>query len=86
MSERIWKSKKMTVSGLVKTGPGVVGGVFVVSGTPTIELDDAVTNTNSIVPAWQSVAATMYPLSAQAFKDGLYVNLVGTASIVVFYD
>ena len=77
--------QRLTVSGLIKTGQGLLGGFMVASGTPTVTLYD---NTSAAAPiilnATVTVAGTRYPLPV-VFNTGLYAVLSGTGDITFYY-
>ena len=77
----------LSASGLVKTGPGVLLGIFVASASsaPTIKVwaqtsAAAPILVNTFIP----VAGTFYPIPAR-FSAGLYVTISGTVDCTVFF-
>jgi hypothetical protein len=80
--------KQVSASGNVRSGPGVILGIFVsaASSTPTLTVyDDAATGTTTkLVDTFTPVAATWYPLPF-AFNSGINVVIGGTVSCTVGY-
>lgn len=77
--------KNITTSTGVKTSDGMCGGIFVSSGSPTITIYDSLSASGlKIVDTFTGVAGVNYALPF-GFATGLYVALVGTCSITVFY-
>jgi hypothetical protein len=61
-------------------------GILWVSGTGTIALHDhATTAGNQIIPAYTGVVGQVTPFYDLEFTNGLYVDVTGTVSVVLFY-
>jgi len=81
-------SAHITASSLLKTGGGVLLGIFVASAsaTPTITIYD---QTSAAVPilvnTFTPIAGTWYPLPF-AFATGLYVAISGTVDCTVSFS
>jgi len=76
-----------TASALIKTGQGVLKGIFVASAssTPTIKLwDNTSAATTVLVNTFTPVASTYYEIPA-TFKTGLYITISGTVDCTLFY-
>lgn len=77
----------LSASALVKTGPGVLLGIFVASAssTPTIKVWAQTSAAAPIlVNTFTPVAGTFYPIPAR-FSAGLYVTISGTVDCTVFF-
>lgn len=73
---------------LVKSGNGVLGGLFCssVTGSPTCTVYDNTSGTsNKVVDTFVLTAATPFPLPL-LFQNGLNIVISGTASLTVFYN
>lgn len=80
-----YQPKRLTATGIVRTGAGQLGGFLVASGTPTIKIYDSVDNSGTIIlNTMQTAAATPYPLPVQLIK-GCYAEITGTADITFFF-
>lgn len=80
-------AKNISASTLIKTGQGVLGGVFVssASGSPTLKIYDGTDNTGTVlINTVTPVAATWLRLPV-AFGTGLYVEIGATTSLSVLY-
>lgn len=69
----------------IRTGPGILGGIFVssASGSPTLTVYDGLTSAGTkIIDTFIPVAATYYPMPA-SFLTGLSVVMGGTVSYTV---
>jgi hypothetical protein len=79
---------QISASAAVKSGPGLLGGVFVssVTGSPTVTIyDNTAASGTKIADAFVPTAAKAYPFPSR-FSTGLYVAISGTCSLTVFYD
>jgi hypothetical protein len=77
---------RLTASGLVKSGQGLLGGFLVASGTPTIQLFDSLTAGGTLIlNTMQLSAATAYPVPA-FFNNGVYAVIAGAGDITFFYN
>lgn len=76
--------KRLQATGTVVEGPGVLGGIFVASGTPTIAVYDSKLSATTlpIVDPFTPAAGTFTPLPFE-FRHGLYIVITGTAAITV---
>ena len=80
-----YQYQRLTSSGLIKTGSGLLGGFIVASGTPTIALFDNTTNAGTLIlNTLQTVAATPYPVPA-LFTKGCYAVITGAGDVTFFY-
>lgn len=80
------QTKRLTASGLVRTGSGLLSGLLVASGTPVIKLYDGVDNTGTVlVNSMQTTAATPYPVPA-VVNVGIYAELTGAGDVTFFYN
>jgi len=80
--------KNITESTLIRTGDGVLLGIFVASAssTPTIKVWDAVSAAAPIiVNTFTPSAGVFYPIPA-TFGTGLYVTIGGTVDCTVFWN
>ena len=76
----------MGASGQVKASDGILSGMFVSSGTPTVLIYDTtgITGTaiiNSVVTA----VAGNYNFYDVKFSYGCYVSLTGAGTVTIFY-
>lgn len=79
---------RFTAASLVKTGQGMLAGLFVssVSGSPTVTIYDGTTTGGlKVVGAFVPAAAKAYPFPIQ-FITGLYIDVSGTLEATVFYQ
>ena len=77
----------LSASAQVKSGPGILGGIFVASASssPTIKVWAQTTAAAPIlVNTFTPAAGTFYPIPAR-FSAGLYVTISGTVDCTVFY-
>ncbi|MFA5377516.1 MAG: hypothetical protein WC455_17325 [Dehalococcoidia bacterium] len=83
-----------TSSGIVATGPGVLTQIIVgTDGTnsPTIDLyDNTAASGTKLVPQWYVYTSAFeriatLPIDNERFFNGLYVNISGTANVVLLY-
>lgn len=79
-----YTAQVVTATTTVKTGQGLLGGIFVssISGTPTITISDGA---NTIVSAFTPSAATPYPFPVN-FLSSLVITISGTCTATVFYN
>ena len=77
----------ISASALVKTGEGVLSGIFVASSSSgTIKLwDNTSAATTVLVNTTSVIGGTWYPLPFR-FKTGLYVTIAGTLDCTVSYS
>ena len=82
-----YQFQRLTTSGLIKKGSGVLGGFLVAQGTPTITIYDNTTNSGTIIVNGLVVSATStpYPVPAK-FVNGCYVVITGTCDVTFFYN
>lgn len=75
-----------TADALIKTGRGLLVGIFVASSTScTIKLwDNTSAATTVLVNTFSASAATWYPLPF-VFNTGLYLDVSGTCDVTVSY-
>ena len=76
-----------TADALVKTGPGILTGIFVASSTTcTIKLwDNTSAATTILVNTFSANAATWYPVPFH-FRTGLYIDITNTCDYTVSYS
>jgi hypothetical protein len=78
--------KRLTSSGIIKTGAGLCNGFMVVTGTPTITLYDGVDNTGVLIyNGLVTTAGTPYPCPALV-NVGIYAVLGGAGDVTFFYN
>jgi len=81
-----YQFKRLTASGLIKTGSGLSGGFIVATGTPTITLYDNTSAAGTVIlNGLVAAAATPYPIPA-LFNTGLYAVLSGAGDVTFFYN
>lgn len=81
-------SKNISASTLVKSGGGVLAGIFVASASssPTIKVWNNTTNsTNVLVNTFTPIGGTWYPMPL-TFSEGLYVEIGGTVDCTVSFS
>lgn len=78
---------RLTATGVVKAGSGLLGGFLVVTGTPTITLYDnpSAASGTIIINGLVTVAGTPYPVPAK-FTQGCYAVLSGAGDVTFFYE
>lgn len=77
---------RLTGSGLVKKGSGLLGGFLVASGTPTITIYDGVdTSGTLILNGWVAGSSTAVPCMAK-FVAGCYVVISGAGDVTFLYE
>jgi hypothetical protein len=77
---------RLTATGQVRAGQGILLGFMVASGTPTIKLWDSLTGAGTILlNTMQTTAATWYPLPA-CLNTGLFATITGAADITFIYQ
>lgn len=76
----------ISASGLVRTGPGSLLGIFVASGaSPTIKVwDNTSAATTILVNTFTPNVASFHPMPG-AFQTGLYITIGGTCDCTVFW-
>lgn len=79
--------KQISASANVCPNRGILGGIFVSSGTPSITVYDSATTTTTklIANAFTAAAGTYYPLPF-AFDKGCYVALSGAGEVTVGFN
>jgi hypothetical protein len=78
--------KRLTATGIVRTGSGLFNGFLVASGTPTVKIYDGVDNTGAVIlNTMQTAAATPYPVPVLV-NVGVYVEIGGSGDITFFYN
>lgn len=88
---KFWRSipsqyKTITTTGQVKATDGLLTGIFVSSGTPTITVYDNAAQTGTVLLApFVSAAATSYLLPEIYFANGCFVSLTNAGTVQVFY-
>lgn len=83
-----YNHKRLTATGIVKTGPGTVGRIFCSSsssGTAQIQDDASNLGTHIVVNTFPLVAGQSYPFDL-ILARGLTVVIGGTADISVSYN
>lgn len=81
----IYFHQRLTASGTVKPGAGVLGGVFCSSSSSgTAQILDDTTNTGAhiVINTFPLVAGQFYPFN-DIMERGIYVVISGTADISV---
>ena len=78
--------KRLTASGLLKSGSGLLGGFIVASGTPTITIYDNNAGSGTLIlNGLLANSSTPYPVPAR-FTNGAYVVISGTGDVTFFYE
>ena len=78
--------KRLTASGIVRSGQGGLGGFIVASGSPTIILYDGIDATGTVIlNTMQTSVATSYPFP-YVCSTGVYATITGTADITFFIN
>lgn len=78
--------QRLTTSGQVKKGSGLLCGFIVASGTPTIQIWDSLTAAgNIILNTMQTVVGQYYKLPAQ-FTTGCFATITGIGDITFIYN
>lgn len=81
-----YQYQRLTATGLVKKGSGLLGGFIVASGTPTVTLYDNTSTTGVVVlNGLVTVAGTYYPLPA-LFTQGCWAVLSGAGDVTFLYN
>lgn len=79
--------KQISASTLIKTGDGILGGLFVsaASATPTITIyDNTVESGTQIVSVFTPTAPANYAFPV-GFATGCYIAISGTVSLTAMY-
>lgn len=86
MADTITKPTTATASGLIKTGRGILRGVFCSSSTSgTLVIRDGIDGSGTVVVAQFSLTAGQtYMFPDMAFNTGLYITVGGTTAVTVF--
>lgn len=75
---------RLTASGVVKPGPGCLGGFIVASGTPTVALYDNTAGSGTLIlNAMQTAVGINYSIPVQ-FTKGCYAVITGAGDITFF--
>lgn len=76
----------ISVSTLIRTGPGQLLGIFVASTSAgTIKVwDQSSAAAPILINTFTPVAATFYPIPA-CFVNGLFITIAGTVDCTVFW-
>ena len=79
--------KNLSASGLVRTGPGQLLGIFVASSSAgTIKVwDNTSAATTVLVNTFTAVGGSFYPMPF-SFTTGLYVTIAGTLDCTVSFN
>jgi hypothetical protein len=80
--------RRLTASGLVKTGLGNVKGIFVgsASATPTIKVWDSTAASGTVlVNTFTPTGPAWYEFGDASFSTGLYVEISGTVDCTVMF-
>lgn len=87
-----FNSTPITASTLIQTGQGVLGGVFISSGTAvTVKVWDSLTATGKVIAettTGYTTAATVPPVFLKipaAFSIGCFVTIGGTGAVTVLW-
>lgn len=79
--------KNLTASGLVKTGQGILVGMYVNStSSGTIKFWDAVTATTPVINNTITPAVGFHWLGNANFTTGLYATIGGTLDVTLYYQ
>jgi hypothetical protein len=75
---------RLTSSGIVKKGSGILGGFIVASGTPTVALYDNTAGSGTLIlNTMQTAGATPYEIPVRF--DSLYAVITGAGDITFWY-
>lgn len=78
---------RLTASGLVKAGNGLLGGFMAASGTPTIKLWDGLSAAGPII---LNTSAALVPMTWYripiVFTNGLFASITGAGDITFAYN
>jgi len=78
--------KNLTASGLVKTGPGILVGMYVNStNAGTIKFWDNTSAATTVINNTITPAVGYHNLGGANFSTGLYATIAGTALDVTLY-
>ena len=81
------KYKNFTASNLVKTGAGVLEGMYVNSTTAgTIQLWDNTSGATTLINNTITPAVGYHCLGKIAFNTGLYATVGGTMDVTLYYE
>jgi hypothetical protein len=81
-----YQYQRLTASGLIKNGSGLLGGFIVASGSGSVTLYDNTTGAGTLILNTMVIAdATPYPLPV-LFTVGCYAVISGTVDITFFYN
>ena len=96
----ILSTAALTASGLIKTGPSKVYSVVVTSGSGKLTLRDGTTAGGALVAGWGGGGASGLAVGTEltanlpyspgipptSYTNGIYAELSGTATFIVFYQ
>lgn len=81
------KYVNLTASALVKTGRGVLKGMYVNStSSGTIKFWDAVTATTPVINNTITPAVGYHDLGSVAFNTGLYATIANTLDVTLHFE
>jgi len=81
------KYANLTASTLVKTGTGILKGMYVNSTTAgTIKFWDKTTEATPVINNTITPAIGYHNLGDAAFTTGLYATIGGTLDVTLYYD
>lgn len=81
------KSVHLTASGLIKTGPGVLKGMYVNStSSGTIKVYDGTSSSGTVINNTITPAVGYHNLGDVAFVTGLYVTIGSTLDVTLHYE
>lgn len=81
------KYANLTASALVKTGTGIIKGMYVNSTTAgTIKFWDKTTAATPVINNTITPAIGYHNLGDVAFTTGLYATIGGTLDVTLYYD
>lgn len=80
-----YQYQRLTASGLVKNGAGLLGGFLVASGSGSVTVYNGTSSSGTLILNTMTIAdATPYPLPV-LFTAGCYVVISGTLDVTFFY-
>lgn len=81
------KYTRLTASSLVKTGAGVLRGMYVNStSSGTIKLWDNTAGSGTVMNNTITPAVGYHPLGHAAFNTGLYATIGGTLDVTLYWE
>lgn len=81
------KYKNLTASALIKTGPGVLRGMYVNStSSGTIKFWDNTSAADTVINNTITPAVGYHPLGDANFIKGLYATITGTLDVTLHFE